>query len=250
VTAPGGHGPDGTDQVPGGAESVITGEPGVATGKLGATEERSRAGRAVGRPRSRTADAAILGATLRLLATQGYQALTIEAVAAAAGVGRPTIYRRYASKAELVAAALESLSPEDETPLPDDTRGALLTLLGLTASALGARGGMTLVGSLMAQESRDPELVSLFRTRLFAPRHEIVREVLRRGIERGEVDPGAALDVAIDLLFGSLLARGVAGEPPDEAFLAAVVDTVLAGVGPRAAPVRGARPGGGGDRAE
>jgi AcrR family transcriptional regulator len=206
---------------PGGAESGIAGEP-------------SREGRAVGRPRSRKADAAILGVTLRLLTADGYQALTIEAVAAAAGVGRPTVYRRYASKAELVAAALESLSPEDETPLPDDTRGALLTLLGLTASALGARGGMTLVGSLLAQESRDPELVGLFRSRLFTPRHEIVREVLRRGIERGEVDPGASLEVAIDLLFGSLLARGVEGEPPDDAFLAAVVDVVLAGVGRRA----------------
>jgi AcrR family transcriptional regulator len=235
---------------PGGAESGIAGEPRATVEDSGATEARSREGRVVGRPRSREADAAILGVTLRLLAAQGYQALTIEAVAAAAGVGRPTVYRRYASKAELVAAALESLSPEDETPLPDDTRGALLALLGLTASALGARGGMTLVGSLLAQESRDPELVGLFRTRLFAPRHEIVREVLRRGIERGEVDPRAPLDIGIDLLFGSLLARGVAGEPPDQEFLGAVVDTVLAGVGRRAAPVRGARSGRGGDRGE
>lgn len=183
------------------------------------------------RPRSTLADQSILDAGLRLLERNGYQALTIGAVAAEAGVGRPTVYRRYASKAELVAAALLQLTAGEPPVLPASTREALLVLLKATASALAHRGGMTIIGSLIAQETRDPELVRTFREQVFLPRHAMVREVLLRGVVAGDVAAEVDIPATIDVLFGALLARAVAGEPATDAWLASIVDTIWTGIG-------------------
>ena len=182
------------------------------------------------RPRSALADHAILDATLRLLERNGYQALTIGAIAEEAGVGRPTVYRRYGSKAELVAAALVRLTAGEATVLPVSTRDALLMLLRKTAGALANRGGMTIIGSLIAQEARDPGLVRTFREQVFLPRHAMVRDVLERGVRAGDVAGDADLPAVIDTLFGALLARAVLGEPATEVWLASIVETVWTGI--------------------
>lgn len=186
--------------------------------------------RAAGRPRSATKDQAILEATVRLLARDGYQALSIEAVAAEAGVGRPTIYRRYESKAALVAAALAELTRGEPPRLPADPRRAVLTLLGATARAIATPGGMTIIGTLLAQEARDPELVRIFREDVFRPRHAIVRHVLAQAVAAGEIDPSTDIAVVLDVLFGALLARAVSGLPADEQWLERVVNTVWHGM--------------------
>lgn len=187
-----------------------------------------------GRPRSTSIDRAIIAATLRSLATDGYQSLAVERVAATAGVARATVYRRHRDKAALVAAALASLTT-DEPAIPPDTRGALVVLLQATARALGERGGMPLVGSILAQEATDPELGRMLRSVVFAPRHALVRGVLLRGVASGEVAADVSLDVAIDLLFGALLARALAGErgPAGRDMIEAIVDAVLLGIAPR-----------------
>ena len=110
-------------------------------------EDTTQATRA-GRPRDPAADRAILDATLHLLAEQGYQAMSIEGVAAASGVSRPTVYRRYASKADLVAAALAGLPSGPEVELPASARPALLELERRTAAALGStRSGRSSPGA-------------------------------------------------------------------------------------------------------
>jgi AcrR family transcriptional regulator len=191
------------------------------------TEARTR-----GRPRSETADRAIIEATVALLAERGYQAMSMDAVAAAAGVGKPTVYRRYASKADLVVAALLATTNGPAVDVPDDTAGALAALLGHTALALANPGGMTILGTLLAQERRDPVLIATFRDRVFRPRHEVVRTILERGVERGEIEADTDLDMIGDLLFGFLLARAMLGESVDPASIPAVVATVLAAVRP------------------
>jgi AcrR family transcriptional regulator len=203
----------------------------------GATE-----GRAPGRPRSEVADRDILDAAIHLLGRDGYQALSMAAVAQLAGVGKPTLYRRYASKADLVAAALVHATsrPGTEPPLPRDTRAALRALVGATADALAAPGAMVIVGSLLAQERRDPQLIEAFRARVFHPRHAVVERVLREGIEAGELDPDTPVDVVIDVLFGAVVARAVLGEAVTPAWLDRVVDLALRS----AAAVPSDRPGG------
>lgn len=187
-----------------------------------------------GRPRSEAADRAILAATVTLLARDGYQSLRMSDVALTAGVGKPTLYRRYASKADLVAAAIVALTtgPDAEPELPADTREAVLSLLRSSARALATPGGMTILGSLLAQEQRDPELIAAFRTRVFEPRHAVVANVLRRGIAAGEVDRSAPITAVIDVLFGALLARAVLAEPVTDAWLVEVVDLAMRGVRP------------------
>lgn len=187
-----------------------------------------------GRPRSEAADRAILDAAVRLLARDGYQSLRMSDVAEAAAVGKPTLYRRYPSKPDLVAAAIVALTagtgPEPE--LPADTSAALLALLRSTAAALATPGGMTILGSLLAQEQRDPALIAAFRTRVFEPRQAVVGDVLRRGIAVGDVAADAPLPIVIDVLFGALLARAVLGEPVTEAWLIEVVGLAMRGVRP------------------
>lgn len=187
-----------------------------------------------GRPRSEAADRAILAAAVQLLARDGYQSMRMSDVALAAGVGKPTLYRRYPSKPDLVAAAIVALTagPHPEPDLPADTRAALLDLLRSTARALATPGGMTILGSLLAQEQRDPDLIAAFRARVFEPRHEVVRDVLARGITAGDVDPAARLEIVVDVLFGALLARAVLGEPVTEYWLTGVVNLAMRGVTP------------------
>ena len=134
-----------------------------------------------GRPRDARIDDAILDATLRLLGEVGYQAMSISAIAAAAGIGRPAIYRRYHSKADLVVAAVLRLNAGPEPVLPAHPRDALAVLLARTADALTSPGGLATLGSLLAQERRDPELLAAFRRRVFDPRHAVVHGVLRDG---------------------------------------------------------------------
>ncbi len=188
--------------------------------------------RSPGRPRQAGIDARITEATIALLGEVGYQALSLVAVAARAQVGRPALYRRYRSKPELVVAAIAALSTTPVTApqasLPAASRDALAQLLRTTAAALARPGAATILGSLLAQERRDPELVAAFRERVFEPRRSTVREILRRGVESGSLRADLDLDVADAALFGALLAPMVLGVPLDDAW----ADRVLQGLWP------------------
>jgi AcrR family transcriptional regulator len=179
-----------------------------------------------GRPRSASVDRAILDATLRRLAIDGYQGLTFTAVAAEARVGRPALYRRYAGKAQLVAAAFLYASAIEQETLPPTTREALLAFVSAPAAALSAPGAMTVLGSLMAEERRDPELMRTFRELIFQPRHEIARGLLARGIAQGEVRHDIDVDAVLDLLFGALLSRALSGAGLSREWLDGVVSAL------------------------
>ena len=183
-----------------------------------------------GRPRDARIDDAILDATLRLLGDVGYQAMSISAIAEAAGVGRPAIYRRFPSKASLVVAAVLRLNAGPEPVLPAHPREALAMLLARTAEALTSPGGLATLGSLLAQERRDPELLAAFRRRIFDPRRAVVHSVLRDGIARGLVAVDADLDAVDAGLFGAVLARAVLGEPVDNAWIARVIAQAWQGI--------------------
>lgn len=192
------------------------------------------AGRQMGRPKDARADRAILETTLELIAERGAHAFRTEDVAARAGVGKGAIYRRYRSKEELVTAAVAALVRE-EIAVPDtgSTRGDLLALMGeaveLYRSSLPGRLMPKLIGAM----ADNPELARAVRDRFLAVRRSALSEVLRRGVERGDLRPDLDLELALDVLGGPLFYRLlVTGGPLDEQLAEGVADLILRGFAP------------------
>jgi AcrR family transcriptional regulator len=163
--------------------------------------------RAPGRPRDPARDDAILEATLDLLASEGFAHLSIEGVAHRAGVGKPTIYRRWSSKVALVKDALEHGAPS--VPLPEEgtVRERLSAMLTeLTRSMRSGRSGKIMAG-IVAELPNDPELARAFRDAYLARRRRVVFLLLKEGIERGELRPDLDLEIAADQLSGPCVVR-------------------------------------------
>jgi AcrR family transcriptional regulator len=198
---------------------------------------RSVLKRRPGRPRSAEAHRAILDAVLVLLAEEGFGGLSIEGVAARAGVGKATVYRRWSSKVPLVIEALDTVASERlSVPNTGSVRGDLTEFLTQLVRTMDGPDGR-LVAPLLAAMSRSPELAEAFRRDLIAPRRDVANEIIRRGIARGELRPDLHSDVALDapvaIVFHRLL---MTGEAVDEALVGRVVDQVLDGIAAPAAP--------------
>ena len=197
----------------------------------------TEATRSPGRPRSPEADTAIVQATLELLAEVGYRSMTMEQVRARSGVGKATIYRRYANKDELVRAAMVHL--HHELPVPDDTgnlRGDLRVVLDAAVGAAVETNAGHVVPRLLGESAHDPELQQLFYDNLVAPRRRVMRAVFERAVERGEIRSDLDLDLVMDLLVGSIIYRGlISGMDPEVMADRAqhVLDVLLSGITPR-----------------
>lgn len=165
-----------------------------------------------GRPRDARLDARILDATLAHLATHGFDGMSMEHIAAEAGVPKPTLYRRWKNKADLATAALARLQAQEAPLSGDSTRAELVGILRGFRQNLLRPYGMATIGALLVEEMRHPELMALFRRRIVSPRRRRLREALRRGVERGEVRPDADLEVAVNFLVGSFYARHLTGK--------------------------------------
>ncbi|HEY1274688.1 MAG TPA: TetR/AcrR family transcriptional regulator [Thermoleophilaceae bacterium] len=184
----------------------------------------------VGRPRSPAVDEAILAAARAELAERGYGRMSIDAVAARAGVSKPTIYLRHPSKAELATAAIASMRV-DPRPVPTgDLRADLIAHMKLLRSGLERPYGTATLGTVLAEEHETPELLALFRERLVRPRRRELRALLEAARDRGDVRPDVNLEVAVAAMVGAFFARYLAGDPLGGRFVAAVVDTVLDGI--------------------
>jgi AcrR family transcriptional regulator len=172
---------------------------------------------------------AILNAADDLLVEQGFAALTIEGIAARAGVAKQTIYRWWPSKVELLMDnflddAEEGLKAPDTGSIAGDLRAHLRRL----ATFLEDEPAGRVLRALIGQAQHDPGMASEFRDRYLAPRREHDRVILARAIERGELRPQLDLDATLDLLHGPLYYRAlVTGEPIDRAFIDALVDELL-----------------------
>ncbi len=190
-------------------------------------------GRAPGRPRSEEADRAIVEATLRLLREVGYERMSLESVARAAGVGKATIYRRHRDKPDLAAAAVETVGGDVLAPVDTgDTRSDLLEMVRRFVAVMAAVG-MPMVEALMAERVRHPELMERFRARVVLPRRALLRSLLERGITRGEVRADVDPELAVDALIGPLFSRHLAlGEVPGD-WPERIVDSVWRGLASR-----------------
>jgi AcrR family transcriptional regulator len=166
-----------------------------------------------GRPRNPALDQAILSAAARHLGELGYARMSLESVAAAAGTTTPSLRRRYPNKAELVAAVIGSLRAEDPPAVAPTPRAHALAILENFRRNLRATPALAILGSLLAEEGRHPELLGLFKTRLVEPR----RALLRQALAAGGLPESADLDALTSMLIGSFYGRyvTVAGIPDD-----------------------------------
>jgi len=211
----------------------------MASGKVGATVAL-RPGR---RPSART-EQAILGATRALLAEGGVQGLTVEGVAARAGVAKTTIYRRYRSKDELALAVLIDMV-EQVASVPDlgDTRAELVAFVNGAVKILGSTLMGRVMQGLVSDLAADPELAEAFRERVVAVRVAEVRRLIERGIARGDLRPDGDYELANELLFGPVYYRLLlSGRPLSRDLAERVVDAVLPGFAADSQPARGRRP--------
>jgi AcrR family transcriptional regulator len=142
-----------------------------------------------------------------LLRRRGFADLSIEAIAADAGVGKTTVYRWWPNKGSLVVDAFAS-STEGELHFPDS--GSVFrdvsVQLNQWLSILRSPRGCTVAAVIAAGQS-DPDLLEAFRARFLRPRREEAYRTLRRGIERGELPCNLDLDVVLDILYGAIYMR-------------------------------------------
>jgi AcrR family transcriptional regulator len=211
----------------------VSAEPGTTAKRAGAAEAPARPR---GRPRSKEADEAILMATLRLLPEHGLN-LTIEAVAAEAGVGKTTIYRRWENKHALVADAVSVLPPPPAS-LPDS--GSLQGDLEALAAAQRARLGHTpvprIIPRLLADSGDDPALHAVLLERAVEPFRVILRGMVERAIGRGELRDDLDVETVVDVLHAVPLYKILMAGGSLEATVplpGAFIPMLLEGVAPR-----------------
>lgn len=185
-----------------------------------------------GRPRSQEADRAILRAAGEVLAERGFGGMTMEEVAARAGVGKATVYRRWPSRGSLALDAFMTDFREQQ-PRPDtgSLRGDMLAALRSWLHAVTrTRAGRILAG-LIAEAQGDPGLAAAWREQVVGPLRAQHAVMLEHAIARGEIPAGTDLDVALDLLYGPAYHRLLQGHLPlTDEFIQTVVDVIVAGL--------------------
>ena len=160
-----------------------------------------------GRPRSEESHQAILQATLGLLLEVGYGPLTMEAVRTRAGVGKATIYRRWASKDELVGDAIVSLHEEFDVPDTGSLRGDYHAIAEMVRASARRAGASRLAPRLLGEAVNDPELHAIFYENLVKPRREALAGLLRRAVDRGEIRGDVDLELLVDMFAGPAVYR-------------------------------------------
>lgn len=189
-----------------------------------------------GRPRSEDRCRAIRGATLGLLVENGFADLTIESIAARAGVGKATVYRRWPSKADLVVHAFfETVAPRMRIGDSGDLRADFRQQMRVVVREMAGPNGRVLA-TLLACMQMDPTLGESFRTRWLAVRRAEGRMAIERGIERGELPRGTDPAFVLDALYSPLHFRLLAGHGPlTPEFSDQLVDLVFDGLQSRGA---------------
>jgi AcrR family transcriptional regulator len=168
---------------------------------------RNGSKRPPGRPRNERSRQAILRSTLKLLRRSSFAELSIEAIAADAGVGKTTVYRWWPNKGALVVDAFAS-SIEDELHFPDSgsVRRDMSLQMNQFLEVLRSRSGR-IVAAVIAGGQSDTQLMEEFRARFLRRRRQEAYQTLQRGIDRGELPRGLDLDLVLDLLYGGIYMR-------------------------------------------
>ena len=184
-----------------------------------------------GRPRDHSIDLAVLQATQRSLATNGYHRMSLEAIAAEAGTTKATVYKRWSSKADLATAAVSALIEQESPPETGSARGDLVAYLDIFRHHIELDHGMGIIGALLAEERHTPELLSLFRERILLPRRLLIRRVLENAAAKGELRENTDLDSAVGMLIGSYYAEYITGREIPKDWAEITVGIIWSGIG-------------------
>jgi AcrR family transcriptional regulator len=172
----------------------------------------------------------VLEEARRALAAVGYDALSVSAVAGAAGTTRQAVSRRWRSKADLATAAIASMSAAADRPATDDPFADLVEELEAFRRGITRPDGLSMIGTMLLT-SADPALVTLFRERIVAPRRRRILAILRRARERGMLADDADLRIAVSAFTGSWYALALAGQAPPRDWAVRVAALVWRGCG-------------------
>lgn len=201
----------------------------MSTSKSKKAKTIAKSGR--GRPRSPETRAKILKAAYEMLNEVGFMDLTIEGVAAKAGVGKPTIYRRWKTKAALAMDAfLEAVNPEiafpDSGSVKEDFKEQMQKLTKLMNSPRGE-----VLANVIGCGQADRELIAVYRENWLTPRREDAKRIFQRGVERGELRAGIDAEVAIDALYSPLFYRLLLKHQPlTNKFVEELIEVVIGGL--------------------
>lgn len=174
-----------------------------------------------GRPRDAAADRAILQAALDMFIERGVEGTSIEQIAKKAGVGKPTIYRRWSSKEDVIAAAMETLIVDEVAWASPAAIEAESPYALVEAAIDGAAATVTtpqyraLVARVYGSAVSHPALMAGYWERYILPRRQLAARLLERAREAGTVDADTDFDVAIDMMVGAITYRVVQPDPPD-----------------------------------
>jgi AcrR family transcriptional regulator len=194
----------------------------VLTNEAATAEEPRR-----GRPRDPSRDEAIIEAAIDVLLRDGYDHLSMEGVATAAGVGKATVYRRWGNKAELVIDAMATLKPAIGTIDTGSLDGDIELLIAASCSPLTQRLQQVMV-SICSALPREPDLLEAFRTRFTEPRIARISEMLERAHNKGELGPHVDIGIAASLVPSLMLQRALmTGQPAGRAYAEQIVGSVL-----------------------
>ncbi|MFC5724054.1 TetR/AcrR family transcriptional regulator [Streptomyces gamaensis] len=189
-----------------------------------------------GRPRNAAVDSAVIETVLRLLeegVTIGE--LSVERIAREAGVGKATVYRRWAGKEALMIDVLRSLDEPQPEPPGGTVRDDLVVVLEFLRRRGLARRSSALLRTLITQMQAQPGLWREYHETVVTARREAIHAVLRRGMATGEIRADVDVDLLTDLFVSPMLSRAVlhAWRELPEGLSEQIVDTVLEGVRPR-----------------
>jgi AcrR family transcriptional regulator len=192
-------------------------------------EAALRGGRS-GRPRSERVHQAILTAARELLMEEGFAAIRLEHVAARAGVGKATIYRRWSSKQALAQDLLSQLAaPHIAVADTDNTHDELLAVVTNPMRAVTETDFGPVIKAMLSQIASNPSIGDPFRASVVGARRAEVARVIERGIARGDLRKDADISVATELLVGPVYFRLMFGGVLDVAFAEQIVDSVMRG---------------------
>lgn len=191
-----------------------------------------------GRPRSAAAHEAILAATRSLLVEVGYAGVSMDKVATAAGVGTQTVYRRWPSKAPLVAEAVMQQYPPADFTLPDTGNCVddLRTWMREYAARTAAPENVALIRALAAAAAENVDDRDNLYRQLTGRVHQALQDRLRRGVSEGHIQPGADIEAVADALIGTILYRILSATTPLNETLErydGLIDTLTSGFTPR-----------------
>ena len=191
--------------------------------------------RGPGRPRDERADRAILDAALELLAEVGPTGLSVEEVAARAGVSKATIYRRFQTKDDLVVGCLSGLAVALPDGMPDgDVHDRLVFLVERWWDSYVVSPNGQVFHRVLAHAKSNPRLFEAFYDEVIEPRRELFRSVLRDAVAAGEIRPDADLELVVTMIIGTSVytnqTRSAGRDPMPGSGPVELVDAALASV--------------------